>query len=113
MREFLIRLRVPILLVAVVFTTGVTMLSDRRTERGAGDRGGWSAALLEIAVPVQSALDLPLSVVRRAFSRYVDLVDLREENERLARRIAELEEENLQYREALVESGHLQRIVEK
>jgi rod shape-determining protein MreC len=112
MRELLIRLRVPILLAAVVFTTGVTMLSDRRARREDGERGGWSALLLEIAVPVQKTLELPLSLARHGFSRYVGLVELHDEKERLARRVAELEEENLQYREALVESGHLQRIVE-
>jgi rod shape-determining protein MreC len=112
MRELLIRLRVPILLAVVVLVAAATMLSDRRAQRRGDDRGGWSSALLEIAAPVQKALELPLSVARHAFSRYVALVDLGRENERLAQRIAELEEENLQYREALVESGHLQRIVE-
>jgi rod shape-determining protein MreC len=112
MRELLFRLRVPILLAALVLATGVTMLSDRRTRQEGGEPRGWSAALLEIVVPVQKILGLPVSLARHGFSRYVDLVDLHEENERLARRIAELEEENLQYREALVESGHLQRIVE-
>jgi rod shape-determining protein MreC len=112
MRELLFRLRVPLLLAALALAAGVTMLSDRRAQREADDRGGWSAALLEIVVPLQKILEVPLSFARDGFSRYVDLVDLHDENERLARRVAELEEENLQYREALVESGHLQRIVE-
>ncbi len=112
MRELLVRLRVPLLLAALAFVTGVTMLSDRRARREDGDRRWWSGALLEIAVPVQKTLELPLSLVRHGFSRYVGLVDLHQENEQLARRVAELEEENLQFREALVESGHLQRIVE-
>jgi rod shape-determining protein MreC len=112
MRELLIRLRVPILLAVVVVIAGATMLSDRRAQRRGDDRAGWSSAVLEIAAPLQKTLDLPLSVARQAFARYVALVDLREANERLAQRVAELEEENLQYREALVESGHLQRIVE-
>jgi rod shape-determining protein MreC len=43
---------------------------------------------------------------------YLALLDVREENERLTRRVSELEEENLQYREALVASGHLQHIAE-
>ena len=44
------------------------------------------------------------------WSGYLNLVDVRDDNDRLRERVAALEETNLQYREALVASEHLQRI---
>jgi len=52
----------------------------------------------------------PVDLTRQVWSRYVALVGLREENERLRDRVSELEEANLQYAEAIVASGHLSEI---
>lgn len=112
MRELLLRIRLPLLFAVLVFLTLALMVGDRAAQRGSGGQSSWlSSALLEVAVPVQIAVTSPVDFLGEAWANYVALVDLAEENERLRERIARLEEENLQYREALVASGNLQRIV--
>jgi rod shape-determining protein MreC len=111
MRDLLYRLRVPLLFVALVALTTATMLADGRSlSAGAKDLPLVSGALLDVAVPVQAALSAPVDFVRGLVRRYVALTDLRTENQRLRGRIAELQEENLQYREALIASDRLERI---
>jgi rod shape-determining protein MreC len=110
MSEFLRRIRLPLLFAALLLGALALMLRDRGS---AADERHWAArALLELAAPVQKAITRPIRSVREAFARYVALVDLGAENEALRAEIARLEEENLQYREALVTSGQLRRIVE-
>ena len=65
-----------------------------------------------MAAPIQRALSFPADLVRDGWSNYVALVDLRSENERLREQIDELQEENLQFREALVASGRLGSVAE-
>ena len=111
MRDLLYRFRVPLLFVALVALTTATMLADRRSlPAGAKDLPLVSGVLLDVAVPIQAALSAPFDFARSLFRRYVALTDLRSENERLRSRLAQLEEENLQYREALVASDRLERI---
>src|SRR5215472_15457672 len=111
MRDLLYRFRVPLLFVALVALTTATMLADRRSlPAGARDLPLISGVLLDVAVPVQAALSAPFDFARSLFRRYVALTDMRTENERLRSRLAQLEEENLQYREALVASDRLERI---
>ncbi|HBZ69141.1 MAG TPA: rod shape-determining protein MreC [Deltaproteobacteria bacterium] len=111
MRDLLYRIRVPLLFVALVGLTATTMLADRRSlPAGAKDLPLLSGALLDVAVPLQAALSAPFDFVRGLFRRYVALTDLRTENEQLRSRVAQLEEENLQYREALIASERLERI---
>ncbi len=112
MRELLYRLRVALLFTALVAVSLVGLAADQRHPRSYedGDRGWLTGALQEVATPLQKALEFPIELARDAWSNYVALLDLREENERLGARIAELEEANLQLREALIESGHLARI---
>ena len=113
MRELLERLRVPLLVVLLGALSLVVVASDRRVmARGPAERGLLPGLIMELAAPVQKVLSLPAWLTRSGWGRYVALLDVRSENERLAARVAELEEENLQYREALVESGRLQRIAE-
>lgn len=113
MRELLLRIRLPLLFAVLVFLTLALMVGDRAAQRGSAGQSSWlSSALLEVAVPVQVAITSPVDFLGEAWTSYVALVDLRAENERLRERIARLEEENLQYREALVASGNLERIVE-
>ena len=88
MLEILYRLRVPLVLVALAFLTGATLLADRRQDpRGPDGEHWWSGALFEITVPLQKMVSMPLSWARERYSRYVDLVDLRAENELLRTRI--------------------------
>jgi rod shape-determining protein MreC len=110
MSDFLRRIRLPLLFAALLLGTLALMLGDRGK---AGDDRHWlSRALLELAAPVQKAVTRPVHFVGDTWRRYVALVDLESENEALRAELARLEEENLQYREALVTSGQLRRIAE-
>jgi rod shape-determining protein MreC len=84
------------------------MLGERRPD--AGERHWAARALLEVAAPVQKAITRPVFFVRDAWQSYVALVDVEAENRALREQVARLEEEKLQFREALVLSGQLQRI---
>jgi rod shape-determining protein MreC len=111
MREFLLRLRLPILFAALLLLTSISMVVDRRTLADGGTDHSWfGGALLEVAAAVQEALLFPVRLVGDGVSRYVALVNLRAENESLRERVAALEERSLQYVEALVASGNLERI---
>ncbi|HTY16786.1 MAG TPA: rod shape-determining protein MreC [Myxococcota bacterium] len=113
MRQLIERLRVPLLLVLLAGLSLVAVASDRRAlAAGRADRGWLGGLLLEVTAPVQQALAFPVELARGGWGRYVALLDVREENEQLHSRVAALEEENLQFREALVESGRLRRIAE-
>ncbi len=111
MGEFRSRIRVTILVVVLVAAALVTMVSDRRAMREGGrELPGWAGGVLDLAVPVQKMVALPVDLVRDSWRHYIDLVGVREQSDVLRRRIAELEDDNLQLREALVASGRLERI---
>jgi rod shape-determining protein MreC len=113
MREFFHRIRLPALFAFLVVLTLVSMVEERNIQEGrADDRSWFRGVLFEVAVPVQQALTLPIHAATDTWRSYISLVELKRENDRLQERISALEEEGLQYREALVSSGHLQRIVE-
>ena len=90
------------------------MVADRshRFDPRQTDLPWWQGVLLEVAIPLQKVVAAPANAALQSWRHYVDLVGVREANEELALRIAELEEANLQFREALVASGHLDRIAE-
>ena len=112
MPDLLKRIGAPILFGLLALVAVVTMVSDRRSlAQGGRDLPWWQAVMLEIAVPIQGAVAAPVDGIREMWGDYVALLDVREDNDRLRSRLAELEESNLQYREALVASGHLQQIV--
>jgi len=113
MRELIERLRVPLLVLLLAALSLVAIASDRRAlARGVRDHGLLGDLVIEIAAPVQKLLALPVEVARNGWSRYVALLSVRDENDALRARVAALEEEDLQLREALVESGRLRRIAE-
>jgi len=113
LRELIERLRVPLLLLLLIALALLAIASDRRAlESGRRDAGWVPGLVLELAAPVQRALGAPVEAVRGAWRRYVDLLAVRADNDHLRERVAQLEEENLQFREALVESGRLKRIAE-
>jgi hypothetical protein len=110
MSEFLRRIRLPLLFAALALGTLALMLGDRKPQ---ADERHWAArALLEIAAPVQKAITRPVYFVRDTWQGYVALVDVEAENRALREQLARLEEEKLQFREALVMSGQLQRIAQ-
>ncbi len=113
LRALIERLRVPLLLLLLVALALLAIASDRRAlARGDRESGWLRGVLLEVAAPVQKALTAPVDGTRNAWSHYVALRGVRTENERLRERLAQLEEENLQFREALVEGGRLRTIAE-
>lgn len=113
MRDLLYRLRVPIVFAVIVVVALASMVSDRRAERAGGREYGRVAGLvLDITAPAQRLLARPAEIARDVWGRYVAVMAVRTENDRLRERIARLEEENLQFREALVQSHHLQQIAE-
>lgn len=80
-------------------------------DRPRGSEATWArSALLEIATPFQKAIEFPLELAGDLWTHYLALVDVRANNEALRKRLAVLEAENLEYREALIESEHLDRI---
>jgi rod shape-determining protein MreC len=112
MPDFLKRMSVPIVFGALALLAVITMVSDRRSlAEGERDLSWWQGVLLDLVVPLQDIVAAPVDKVREIWVGYVDLLHVREDNERMWQRVAELEEENLQFREALVASGHLQQIV--
>jgi rod shape-determining protein MreC len=113
LRELLERLRVPLLFLLLGAVSLVAIASDRRTlSEGGRDHGWLTGWVLEVAAPVQKAIALPVTLARRGWTEYAALLDVRRENESLRSQVAQLEDENLQFREALVASGRLQRISE-
>ncbi len=113
MPDFLTRVRGVLVFGGLVCLALITMVSDRHdTAEGGGEGSWWSGAALEIAVPLQKIASVPVDALREVWDRYVDLMRVREENQRLRERLAVLEEESLQYREALVASGYLALIAE-
>lgn len=113
LRDLLVKLHVPLVVAALVLVCVAAMLSDRASRREGGrDHPWWSGLILEVAVPIQRMVAAPVDLAGDLWGRYVDLLDLRDENAGLQARVNALEEENLQLREALVASGRLQRIAE-
>jgi len=104
-------MRAPVVFGALALIATITMVSDRRSPREGGrDLPWWQGWVLEVSAPVQKLVAAPVDGVAGLWHRYVDLLGAREETERLRAQVERLEEENLQYREALVASGHLGQI---
>ncbi len=108
---FLKRMSAPIVLGALILLALASIVSDRSGLRRS-DLPWWQGVLLEVTVPVQKAVAIPAGAVGRFWRSYLDLVDLKADNDDLRATLLELEEANLQLREALVSSGHLEQIVE-
>ena len=114
MAEFRNRTPMTALVVGLVAFAIVAMVVDRRSAPGGPERelSGWSGAVLDIAAPVQKMISFPFDLTQNAWRHYVSLLDASDNNEGLRARLAVLEEENLQLREALIASGRLERIAE-
>ncbi len=111
MPDLLKRLGAPLIVAFLILLTIVSMVADRRAlAEGGRELPAWQAIILEVTAPVERVLTAPVDGVRRFFANYVDLLGVKAENRHLQRRIAEIESENLQFREALVSSGHLSRV---
>jgi len=112
MGDFLGRIRLPLIFAALVLLTTFFMIGDQRAARGGRVDAPWPlSVLLEAAAPIQRAVRWPIERVSGSWEEYITLVDVGRDNTVLRERIAALEDENLQLREALVESGNLERLV--
>jgi len=110
MGEFLRRIRLPLLFAGLLLLTLMLMLGDRSATRERDSPAWMPDVLLDLAAPVQKLVASPAEWLGELWTRYVALVDLRVENEVLREQVAVLEEANLQFREALVTGGYLERI---
>lgn len=111
MPDLLKRLAAPLIVAFLILLTIVSMLVDRRAlAEGGRELPWWQAIVLEVTAPIERVVSAPIDGTRQFFSDYVELLGVKAENRRLERRIAEIESENLQFREALVSSGHLARV---
>jgi rod shape-determining protein MreC len=111
MPDLLKRIGAPLVVAFLLILTIISMLSDRRP--GNEVRAAlpwWQAVVLEVTAPIERIISAPIDGVKGFFADYVDLLSVRSDNRRLRRRISEIEAENLQFREALVSSGHLARV---
>jgi rod shape-determining protein MreC len=105
-------LRLAIVAVGLVAVALVSMVVDGRRVRSGGELSWWTGAALDVAAPVQRMMSTPVDVLHDLWVDYVDLLGVRSQNQELRSRLAELSDENLQLREALVASGRLERIAE-
>lgn len=112
MPDLLKRLVAPVVVAVLLLLAVVSMVVDRRGAVRQSDRTlpWWQAAILEITAPVERLVSAPIDGVKGVFRDYVDLLAVRAENAELARRLAQIESDNVQLREALVTSGHLERV---
>jgi rod shape-determining protein MreC len=111
MPDLLKRVAAPLIVAFCILLTIVSMVVDRRTPQAERESlPWWQAIVLEVTAPIERVLSAPIDGARDFYAEYVDLLGVRAENRRLRRRIAEIESENLQFREALVSSGHLARV---
>ena len=66
--------------------------------------------VLNLTLPLERMVTMPLGELRGVWGDYVALVGVREDNERLRGRLARAEEENHQYREAILSSERFQKL---
>jgi rod shape-determining protein MreC len=104
--ELLRRFRYPLAYLLLAALCVIAMVSERKP----APLGLASRALVALTLPLERMVTLPVHEARGWWDELVVLVQVREENDRLRQRLARLEEENLQYREAIVSSERFQRL---
>jgi len=92
------------LLLASVCAIGVA------AQHGPSEIGFAPRMVLNLTLPLERMVTLPVQELRGVWSDYVALVGVREENDKLRGRLARLEDENQQYREAILSSERFQRL---
>ncbi len=106
MNEILRRFHYPLTYLLMVLACVVNLASpDKPGEFGLG-----SKLVIELTLPLQRMVTLPVHELRMLFADYISLVHVREENEHLWSELARVKDENLQYREAIVASERFQRL---
>ena len=111
MTEKRTRSMLALLAVGIVAAALVVMVADRRSQTVADRELSWfSAAVLDLSVPVQKLLSVPFDAIGEVWGRYLALVGVAQENRELRSHVARLEDENVQFREALLAGGRLEQI---
>ena len=111
MTEKRTRSMLALLAVGIVAAALVVIVADRRSQTAADrELSWWSAAVLDLSVPLQKLLSMPFDAVGEAWSRYLALVGVVQENRDLRSDLARLDDENVQLREALLAGGRLEQI---
>ncbi|HTO71551.1 MAG TPA: rod shape-determining protein MreC [Myxococcota bacterium] len=106
MSELLRRFRFALCYLALASLCALGMAS----RHGPTELGFAPKLVLGLTLPLERMVTLPVSELRGVWDDYVALVGVRVENERLRGRLARAEEENHQYREAILSSERFQRL---
>ncbi len=80
------------------------------SQRGPAEIGFGPRLVLSLTLPLERMVTLPVQELRGVWNDYVALVGVREESEKLRGRLARLEDENQQYREAILSSERFQKL---
>ncbi len=80
------------------------------SQHGPAEIGFAPRLVLNLTLPLERMVTLPVQELRGVWSDYVALVGVREENDKLRGRLVRLEDENQQYREAILSSERFQKL---
>lgn len=106
MSEQLRRYAYPLIYLLFASLSAIGMAS----QRGPADIGFAPRLVLNLTLPLERMVALPVQELRDLWGDYVALVGVREENGRLQGQLARLEDENHQYREAILSSERFQKL---
>ena len=106
MSEQLRRYAYPLLYLLLASLCAISMAS----QHGPSDIGFAPRLVLNLTLPLERMVTLPVQELRGVWSDYVALVGVREENDKMRGRLARLEDENQQYREAILSSERFQKL---
>jgi len=96
--------------VILLLLSGLVLISMRIKERQGGTF--LDALLMEISSPFQSAATSVSRSIGGVFQRYVSLTQVQQENEKLKRQVAELQNENHQMKEMALANVRLRSLLE-
>ena len=96
--------------IVIVLLSGLILISLRAKQRQGVTY--FDALLLEVCSPFQKAATQTLEAVQGVFREYIFLIHTQEENERLKRRISELQGENHQAKEMALANERFRRLLQ-
>ncbi len=99
----------PAAAIIVVILISVVMLFI--STGGGSDTGMLRKVILDVAGPMERIVRAPLDRIAEVWSRYLFLVGIGEENQRLKREIHRLKNQLLQYQEGYLEGVRLQKLL--
>jgi len=99
----------PAAAIMVVILIAVVMLFI--SARTASDTGNLRKIVLDVAGPMERIIRAPLDMVAEVWNRYLFLVGLGEENQRLKKENDRLKNQLLQYQEGYLEGQRLQKLL--